>query len=1086
ASGIKSLTFRYKDLAFDNTTQDTPLLAGGRVRDGFELALVGADGKSLLPVIGLGRDAFYYSGEKLATATRASGVTVMTEPSGEVLVHVSVAGLTPGTPAKLIARLVNDDGDTATEVKITAPTFATDAVTGPGAPLSLDPGAGNGSSELAWSQLAPIPAGTGVTTTYNTASWNEKLTVLNVEAQLHNGAAASRTGRYVVVVKDLSDPAVQVLQPDGLTPTGEPYFDFYGAMPTGTLAVGASSNVRTVRFFNPNGVVFNWAATVYAAPNKAPAWTSVPVVNAYFGAPYLYLGQAVDPESSTVTYSLVAGPGGMAIDSSTGRVTWTPPATGTADASYGVTLRAADASQATVDQSFTLTVHIAPPNRPPLVTVQPSVDVVAGSTYSSKLVATDPDGDALSYSVPFDSAPQDFSINASTGVVSWAPTVANVGTHAVKLQVDDGRGGVTTYSYSIVVHAAPETVNHAPIFVTTPPVGTYLHYYNSSTENLAYGFQYAARAIDPDGDTITYSSNEASVTEDGRIQIGFGYYVDEPFTWTGLITATDSRGASTSQQITVQVGIAENNQAPVITSTPRLTAAVGVLWQYQITASDPDGHGIQISASGDNPGITFDEATGVLSWTPTAADVGTTPSVYISVNDNVDSASQDFQLTVTATEQGQLANRKPTFTSVPTSGTTAPGAFWTYIPKAVDADADPLVFTLLAAPSNMRMDERTGSVVWTPDATQSGTYRAVLQVSDGRGGTDTQDLLVSTTLPTITAKNTAPVFLTPSLLDYYKIDFEGKNYRGQNLYVFFPDDPNVNLGGVPFSVGPQGGNNYWRSFETGLPNPRTVAFPVGVDGALLVETLINTGWGAAGPQSYAYLEFFGTKGAYYRKDLVGNEDIRNWNTGDGNFTRFINNTTTTLVYGFDYFGTFRAMDKQKLALPAEFQGQGLASMRLVDNGGDGFQRTFLGGVSVMAPGVKDAATIQAGIPFSYTFSAQDAEQSQLTYTLVSGPAGATVNSTSGLLTWTPGAVLSGWFPVVLRAADGQGGTAELNLTLRVQPSVYNYTPKITSQPMTKVRFGSTYRSLVQVYDPNGDPISYQLTQAPSGMTLVTR
>ncbi|HSI83005.1 MAG TPA: putative Ig domain-containing protein, partial [Candidatus Methylacidiphilales bacterium] len=161
-------------------------------------------------------------------------------------------------------------------------------------------------------------------------------------------------------------------------------------------------------------------------------------------------------------------------------------------------------------------------------------------------------------------------------------------------------------------------------------------------------------------------------------------------------------------------------------------------------------------------------------------------------------------------------------------------------------------------------------------------------------------------------------------------------------------------------------------------------------------------------------------------------------------------------------------------------------MRIVDNGGDGFQRTFLGGVSVLAPGAREGATIQAGIPFAYTFSAQDAEQSQLTYTLVSGPAGATLNATTGLLTWTPAATLSGWYPVVLRAADGQGGTAELNLTLRVQPEVYNYAPKITSQPLTKVRFGSTYRSLVQVYDPNGDPISFQLTQAPAGMTLVTR
>ena len=106
-----------------------------------------------------------------------------------------------------------------------------------------------------------------------------------------------------------------------------------------------------------------------------------------------------------------------------------------------------------------------------------------------------------------------------------------------------------------------------------------------------------------------------------------------------------------------------------------------------------------------------------------------------------------------------------------------------------------------------------------------------------------------------------------------------------------------------------------------------------------VQTLINTGWGAIGGP-YAYLEFFGSAGAYYKKELYGNVDIRDWNQGTS--TNAINGTTTTNVF---LIGTHR-IDKQAITLPPEFARQTLVKIRLVDNGADGIQRTYLQGVSV--------------------------------------------------------------------------------------------------------------------------------------------
>lgn len=176
---------------------------------------------------------------------------------------------------------------------------------------------------------------------------------------------------------------------------------------------------------------------------------------------------------------------------------------------------------------------------------------------------------------------------------------------------------------------------------------------------------------------------------------------------------------------------------------------------------------------------------------------------------------------------------------------------------------------------------------------------------------------------------------------YHTVDFSAfHNANMQNdLDPAFPSG-SVMLGGVPFVI-PQSGSNYWHSVVANGPNPRRVDIPVGRSGVGEVHTLINTYWGVPGPTSYASLEFFGSDGAYFREDLIGGEDIRDWNNFV--FTNTINGTTTQNVVSI---GTHR-LDKQQIALPAEFRDQVLETVRLSDNGGDNVQRVFLAGLAVL-------------------------------------------------------------------------------------------------------------------------------------------
>src|SRR5262249_6458337 len=134
-----------------------------------------------------------------------------------------------------------------------------------------------------------------------------------------------------------------------------------------------------------------------------------------------------------------------------------------------VSLQVADGRGGTAVQNYSITTITPPPNRPPVFTSTPFVDANVGTPYSYQATAIDPDGDPVSFSVT--SGPPGLVIDPQSGLVTWTPTPAELGTDNVTLQVVDGRGGMATQVYAIGVLQAPG--NHPPL-ITSQPVTTYL------------------------------------------------------------------------------------------------------------------------------------------------------------------------------------------------------------------------------------------------------------------------------------------------------------------------------------------------------------------------------------------------------------------------------------------------------------------------------------------------------------------------------------------------------------------------------------------------------------------------------------
>jgi hypothetical protein len=91
-------------------------------------------------------------------------------------------------------------------------------------------------------------------------------------------------------------------------------------------------------------------------------------------------------------------------------------------------------------------------NRAPTIQGQAATSVVAGQSYSFQPTASDPDGDALTFSVS--NLPSWASFNASTGRISGTPTAADVATYSgITITVSDGSASASLGPFAIAVTA---------------------------------------------------------------------------------------------------------------------------------------------------------------------------------------------------------------------------------------------------------------------------------------------------------------------------------------------------------------------------------------------------------------------------------------------------------------------------------------------------------------------------------------------------------------------------------------------------------------------------------------------------------
>jgi len=504
------------------------------------------------------------------------------------------------------------------------------------------------------------------TLTINVADSNEAPNTIN----LSNTAIAENTdtnGGFSVGTLNTSD----VDAGDSFT------YSIVGGADAGVFSIGGASNDEliltdgvlnfevqssyqvVVRTTDSGGLTRDETLTVTVSDvNEGPSIDSTAITNATEDSVYNYTLTASDPDAgSTLSFTAVTLPVWLTLtDHGDGTATLSGTPSNDEVGDHSIEIQVSDGSL-TEAQAFTLTV--ANTNDAPVITSSASVSLPENTTAVTTVIASDLDGDTVSYRISGGADAALFAINSSTGELTFisapnyeAPADSDGNNlYEIEVTASDGNGGSDVRQLTITV----TNVNETPIDLM--PNGFSVA--ENTDTSSGYSLGVLSTADVDSGDSFTYSivggadagvfsiggaSNDELILTDGVLNF------ENQSSYQVVVRTTDSGGLTRDETLTVTVS--DVNEAPSINSAAITNATEDSVYNYTLSASDPDsGAALAFSAVTLPSWLTLTDhgdGTATLSGTPTNNDLGD-QSIEIQVSDGSRTYSQAFTLTVAKT-----------------------------------------------------------------------------------------------------------------------------------------------------------------------------------------------------------------------------------------------------------------------------------------------------------------------------------------------------------------------------------------------------------------------------------------------------
>jgi hypothetical protein len=189
-------------------------------------------------------------------------------------------------------------------------------------------------------------------------------------------------------------------------------------------------------------------------PNNPPVFKSIENQQVSELQTLIFYVEASDPDGNKLTYSATNLPTGATLDPTTGSFYWTPSYD--QGGNYTVTFQATDDGIPPRSATLDVNITVGNVNRPPVLTPIGSKSVQNKQPIEFIVTATDPDNDALTYSMSSASAsaglPAGVAFDTATQTFTWTPSLAVTlpASYTIRFSVTDN-GSPSESDYEDVV-----------------------------------------------------------------------------------------------------------------------------------------------------------------------------------------------------------------------------------------------------------------------------------------------------------------------------------------------------------------------------------------------------------------------------------------------------------------------------------------------------------------------------------------------------------------------------------------------------------------------------------------------------------
>jgi hypothetical protein len=444
--------------------------------------------------------------------------------------------------------------------------------------------------------------------------------------------------------------------------------------------------------------------------------TGIAVGDAYTFTP------SIASSSTPVTYTISGLPKWASFDAATGTLTGTPSSSDLG-LSGDITLTATDGTDTGSVGPFTIrvvAVGVLPQKGMlPAIGGIPLPSAIAGQPYVFQPTATDAMGKPLAYAIS--NCPPWATFSTVTGRLSGTPSAAEAGgyTH-IDIFVSDGTSMAFLPAFSIAVAAG---TSDTPLIGGTPP----------SSVIAGQPYQFSPTASDPDSRALTFSVS--NLPPWASFDAASGSLTGTPTASEAgaypniVITASNGTSNASLGPFTIDVTTPVSSDTPTISGTPPSSVAAGAAYSFQPSASDPAGKTLTFAIADLPVWAQFDTATGHLTGTPSATEVGSYPNIAISVSNGTASARlATFSIVVSPA----APSAGPSITGTPATSVVV-GSNYQFTPTATDSSGAALTFSIQNAPAWATFNAATGELSGTPTTADVRAFaNIIISVSDGK------------------------------------------------------------------------------------------------------------------------------------------------------------------------------------------------------------------------------------------------------------------------------------------------------------------------------------------------------------------